>query len=148
MLVWRWCQTYAGDVQSILFVSGVPFVDIYLDSNHSVLCFVFPLLTYLICHVLETASLEQWPGMGGRDGTSLTSSGMQALNADAPLAEAEQGAALAAWFKVHYAKLDEQGLLFTHLGGAGPEVGVRQKHLSSDVTPQQQRRKYDCMKGR
>lgn len=73
---------------------------------------------------------------------------MQALNPDARMAEAEQGAALAAWFKVHYAKLDEQGLLFTHLGGTGPEVGIRQKHLSSDVLPQRQRREYDFIKGR
>lgn len=89
-------------------------------------------------------------GLGhcGRGGTSLTSSGMQALDANAPMAEVEQGAALAAWFKVHYAKLDEQGLLFTHLGGAGPEVGVRQKHPSSGGTPQLQRREYDVIKGR
>ncbi len=63
------------------------------------------------------------------------------------MAEAEQGAALAAWFKVHYAKLDEQGLLFTRLGGAGPEVGVRQKPPPSDVTLQQCR-EYDAINGR
>ena len=46
--------------QSDLLISGVPSIDIHYDSNHSVLCFVLPLLTNLMYHVLETASLEQW----------------------------------------------------------------------------------------
>ena len=58
-------------------------------------------------------------GHSGRGSTSLTSSGMQALDADAPMAEVEQGAALSAWFKVHYAKLDEQGLLVHPPGRRG-----------------------------
>lgn len=64
------------------------------------------------------------------------------------MAEAEQGAALAAWFKIHYAKLDDQGLLFTHLEGAGPEVGIHQRHLSSDGLAPRPRREYDVIKGR
>ena len=64
------------------------------------------------------------------------------------MVELEPGAALAAWFKIHYAKLDDHGLLYTHLKGGGPEVGVHQKHPNLEDVPQRQRREYDVIKGR
>ena len=75
--------------------------------------------------------------------------GMQALDAEAPMVELEPGAALAAWFKVHYAELDDRGLLYTHLEGAGPEVGVQQKQepMLEGISPRQ-RREYHVSKGK
>ena len=59
------------------------------------------------------------------------------------MAEAEQGAALVAWFKTHYAKLDGQGLLYTQLEGAGPETGVRQEQPPADRLAPPQQAGYD-----
>lgn len=68
---------------------------------------------------------------------------MQAVEAETPMAEAEQGAALVAWFKAHYAKLDGQGLLYTQLEGAGPEIGVRQEQPPADTLAPPQQAGYD-----
>ena len=68
---------------------------------------------------------------------------MQAVEAETPMAEAEQGAALVAWFKTHYAKLDGQGLLYTQLEGAGPEIGVRQEQPPADRLALPQQAGYD-----
>ena len=74
---------------------------------------------------------------------------MQAHEVDNPMVELEPGAALAAWFKVHYAELDSRGLLFTHLEGAGPEVGVQQKQEPAlEGASPRQRREYDVSKGK
>ena len=68
---------------------------------------------------------------------------MQAVEAETPMAEAEQGAALVAWFTTHYAKLDGQALLYTQLEGAGPEIGVRQEQPRSDGLAPPQHAGYD-----
>ena len=73
---------------------------------------------------------------------------MQARDEEPPMVELEPGAALAAWFKVHYAELDDRGLLFTHLEGAGPEVGVHKKQLALEGASPRERREYDVGKGR
>ena len=75
--------------------------------------------------------------------------GMQAHEVEHTMVELEPGAALAAWFKVHYAELDNRGQLFTHLEGAGPEIGVQQKQESAleGVSPRQ-RREYDVGQGK
>ena len=82
-------------------------------------------------------------------GSQHQAHGMQAPDADAPMVELEPGAALAAWFKVHYAELDDRGLLITHLAGAGPEVGVQEKQEAAveGISPRQ-RREYDVSMGK
>ena len=68
---------------------------------------------------------------------------MQAVEAETPMAEAEQGAALVAWFRAHYAKLDGQRLLYTQLDGAGPEIGVRQEQPPAKGLAPPQQAGYD-----
>lgn len=73
-------------------------------------------------------------------------------------AEPEPPDPLAAWFRKHFALLEERGTLVTQLDGAGPEVGVAPQHApparrpAADATDEplrkKQRRKYDVNEGR
>ncbi len=74
----------------------------------------------------------------------------------APEPEPEPQDPLAAWFRVHFAMLEDRGTLVTQLEGAGPEVGVAPHHALPLRRPPQAfaptRRKhgrnYDVNEGR
>ena len=74
----------------------------------------------------------------------------------APEAEAEPLDPLAAWFRVHFALLEERGTLVTQLEGAGPEVGVAPQHAlpirrparPTEPTRRKHSRNYNVNEGR
>ncbi|BDA46751.1 hypothetical protein COCOBI_09-2040 [Coccomyxa sp. Obi] len=97
--------------------------------------------------VLETG------GFGFNDGVGLSSRD----EAQAMEVEPEPPDPLAAWFRVHFALLEERGTLVTQLDGAGPEVGVPPQHApppirrsptAAEPMCRKQRRRYDVNEGR
>ena len=64
---------------------------------------------------------------------------------------------LVAWFRAHFALLEERGTLVTQLDGAGPEVGVPPQHApppfrrslaAAEPMRRKHRRRYDVNEGR